>query len=49
VKGSNPEEKGLTPLVQVPPRMEEEKDVINVIRVEADVLLANDATRVDKA
>lgn len=47
MKGSTPEEKGLTPLVQVPPCMEEEKDIINVVRVEADVLPANNAARVD--
>jgi hypothetical protein len=41
--------RGLTPLVQVPPGREKEKDIINVVRVEADVLPSNDTTRVDKA
>lgn len=35
--------KGRTSLVQVPSRMEEEKDVINVIGMETDILPANDA------
>ncbi len=47
MKGSKPEEKRLTPLVKVPPRMEEEEDIINVVRVEADVLPANNAARAD--
>lgn len=37
------EVKGRTSLVQVPSRMEEEKDVINVIGMETDILPANDA------
>jgi len=37
------EAKGRTPLVQVPSRMEEEKNVINVIRVKTDIFPANDA------
>ena len=37
------EAKGRTPLVQVPSRMKEKKDVVNIIRVETDIFPANDA------